>query len=120
MEPVFKSDRMFEVWRYSVSHRQLLLRSNKENRWGTRIELLFKNVQFMAVPPLFMSGLEICQCAADESALPDHLRKFPVKVPWYRLTGASVEGYVAAGAFFTHEDELDYCDPSGLLKPPFL
>jgi hypothetical protein len=120
MEPIFKSDRMFEVWRYSVSHRQLLLRSNKEDRWPNRIELLFKNVQFMAVPPVFMTGLEIRQCAADESALPDYLRKLPVKVPWYRLAGGSFEAYVAAGALYTHEDDLDYSDPSGLLKPPFV
>ena len=44
---LFVSDRFFQIWRYTVSHRQLLLRSTKSDVAHTRIEILFKDVSLM-------------------------------------------------------------------------
>jgi len=60
---------MFELWRYTVSHHQLLMRSNKGNSSSTRLEVLFKDVGFMAVPPV-MKGFTITRCDVNEERLP--------------------------------------------------
>jgi hypothetical protein len=46
----FSSSRSFQVWRYVVSHRQLLLRSSRTPEVTTRLELLFKNVSAIKLP----------------------------------------------------------------------
>ena len=116
--PMFASDRMFEVWRYTVSHRQLLIRSNKGNASATRLEILFKNVAYMALPPV-MNGLRISACKAGEE-LPDAARVVGISKPWYRIESDGLVGYVAAGAVVTNEDELDYEEPSSILSGPML
>jgi hypothetical protein len=113
--PVFASERLFETWRYSVSHRQLLLRSNKTNAANTRIEILFKNVSLMLIGPMF-KGLTITIC--DTASLNNFgMRDFDLggRV-LYQLGTESFRGFVAAGDITVHEDELGYDDPSSLLK----
>jgi hypothetical protein len=61
---LFRSDRNFKVWAYSVSHRQLLLRSPAVDG-RTRIDILFKPVEAMKVHSGY--GTMIIRCAtADE------------------------------------------------------
>jgi hypothetical protein len=40
----FHSDRVFELWSYTITHGQLLLRANKTNVFSSRVEVLFKDV----------------------------------------------------------------------------
>jgi hypothetical protein len=35
--------RKFQIWLYSVSHGQLLLRSNRSDEFRTRVDVLFKD-----------------------------------------------------------------------------
>jgi hypothetical protein len=48
-------NRVFTVWKYTISHRQLVLRSVKDPMQGisTRIDLLFKPVVWMSLPTSF-------------------------------------------------------------------
>lgn len=119
MKPIFSSDRVFEVWRYTVSHRQLLLRSNKGNSAPTRLEILFKDVAFMAVPPV-MKGVTITECGAADDELPAGINALRVSKPWYRIEADGTVGYIAAGAIVTNEDNLGYEEPSALLSGPLL
>jgi hypothetical protein len=108
VEPIieFESRRAFRVWRYSVSHSQLLLRSNRNdqiplsnNRFGehsTRIEVLFKGVKSMEVPTS-MKGLDI--------------RK---EGDIFRLRGVDWSGHIEALVMFSIEDEGHFYDPSSL------
>ena len=116
---MYKSNRMFQVWRYTVSHHQLLLRSNKENSFPTRLEVLFKNVAFMAVPPV-MRGVTITECGAAGDELPSFLNAFQISKPWYRIETEGAAGYIAAGAIVTNEDDRGYEESSSLLSGPFL
>ena len=116
---IYNSNRVFEVWRYTVSHRQLLIRSNKRNSFPTRLEVLFKNVAFMALPPV-MRGVTISECGAAGDELPSCLNAFQISKPWYRIETEGSVGYVAAGAIATNEDDLGYEEPSSLLSGPFL
>src|SRR5436853_523848 len=109
---ILESDRLFQVWKYTVSHRQLLIQSHRSNSVATRLELLFKNVAYMAVPSV-MNGVSISLCPPEE--LPGHLRTLDLAKPWYRLTSEDHAGFVAADAVAVNEDELGYEDPSALM-----
>lgn len=108
----FSSQRVFQVWRYSVSHGQLLLRSTKTAEFPTRVEVLFKSVAFMALPSL-LDGLLVSECASAD--LPACLKAISVERPWYKLSSNGNPSYVAAEVFFVSEDELEYFDPSPLM-----
>ena len=118
IKPIFSSDRFFEVWHYTVSHRQLLTRSNKDNSSPTRLEVLFKDVAFMGVPTI-MKGMVISECHA-VSELPADLDTSRISKPWYRIEADGILGYVAAGAMVSNEDDLGYEEPSPLCPRPFL
>ncbi len=66
-----KSDRVFKVWEYQVSHGQLLIRSPKAPATGTAPELLTNvdlvclGVDYMAVPRA-LHGLELLPPSPDE------------------------------------------------------
>ena len=111
---IFNSERLFEVWQYSVSHRQLLLRSNKSNLAPTRIEVLFKDIAFMMIVPT-LKGLAITACEPGKENLPAYLNIAGAKKGLYRIDAEGFVGYVIAGSVITGEDELEYYQPSGLL-----
>jgi len=116
MTVAFQSPRVFEVWRYTVSHGQLLLRSNPNATCRTRIEVLFKPVVMMKLPTS-MEGLairrpteaEMVDIREDTGLTPGEGRLFFV------VEGTNYRGYVISGTMVTSEDELGYADPSGLL-----
>ncbi len=106
----FSSDRTFQLWAYTVSHAQLLLRSTKTDRHPTRIEVLFKNVRYVALPTR-MEGVTLQHCEAAE--VPFELSGLsPDGGPWFQVGSRGVTGYVAAAVAFVSEDELEYHDPS--------
>ena len=126
---IISFQRNFQVWLYSVSHGQLLLRSNRTEDFSTpidvvfntRIDVLFKNVAAMALPTLF-DGPSVAETATDEA--PDlniQLGAWPIqnrKV--FAIWGANFSGYVVAGAVFWREDEGHHFNKSyfeGSLNP---
>lgn len=118
MKTIFSSDRVFQIWLYTVSHRQLLFRSNKDNIYSTRIEVLFNGVEFMSLYPLMDEGLVITSPATGE--LPAEIDFSRISRPWYRVESGGSVGHVAAREVIFGEDELEYFEPSSLLKPPYL
>jgi hypothetical protein len=91
------ADRTFQLWAFTVSHGQLLLRSPKGDGGATRVDVLFKPVRRMNLP-VRMDGLRV-------EALEDGR---------FRLSGSGWEGEVLAGSVAAAEDELDFNDPSPL------
>ena len=114
---ILSSPRKFEVWRYTVTHGQLLLRSNKGRSEQTRIEVLFRDVAFMALGPL-MHGLVISEIAS--TSTPPGLKDVQSSRPWYCLRTEGWTGYVSAGSLTVAEDERGFEEPSYLLSDPFL
>src|SRR5436853_5977710 len=53
-----ETERHFQIWRYTTSLRQLLLRSTREQGHPTRIDVLFVNVQYVKLPTS-LAGLVI-------------------------------------------------------------
>ena len=111
--PKFVSSRNFEVWSYTVSHGQLLIRSNATVELPTRLEILFKNVSYMRIPVIF-EGLEVYEAEKPRGS------EVLIGGQWFRLKFEGGEGYIGAGAFVTGEDQLPYHQPSLLLRGPHL
>jgi len=59
---VIAFDRPFELWAYHVSHRQLLLRSNKRDEHDVRVEILFRGVSQICLP-VFMPSISITEAS---------------------------------------------------------
>jgi hypothetical protein len=109
------STRRFQVWEYTVSHAQLLLRSVRDEIHPTRVDVLFKNVGYMALPSAFMVDV-IEELSGDQletleglaaGALSDGRTAF-------RLTTAGGDGLAVAGVMVSAEDELESHEPSAL------
>ena len=120
-EAIISFQRKFQVWLYSVSHGQLLLRSNRTEDFSTpidvvfntRVDILFKDVAAMALPTLF-DGLSVAETAKDEAHdLNIQLGAWPIQNrKTFAIWGANFSGYVVAGAVFWHEDEGYHFDKS--------
>lgn len=107
-------DRVFAVWKYTISHRQLILRSVKDEKRGisTRIDLLFKPVAWMSLPTGF-SDLQV------EAASPEHV-EFMTTISGVTLQGSEKlfvlrgnhsRGYVAASVYACDESTREHDEP---------
>lgn len=92
----FDSDRHFQLWRYTVSHSQLVLRATRDEAHPTRVEVLFKGVDSVDLPTSF-DGLHVTR----------HGTRFVAE-------GSGWNGTIAALAMFAVEDEREYYEPSSL------
>jgi len=93
-EAEFDSHRRFQMWKYTVSHKMLLLRSVKGDDHPTRIDVLFVGVSHVVLPTAF-DGLRIERSGDD-----------------FRLAGSDWEGSVVALNMAHEEDNGEYFDPS--------
>lgn len=109
------SDRRFQVWGYTVSHGQLLLRSNKDRHEATRVDLLFKNVTIMKLPSYF-KGLTVSESTVEAIGLGDHQAEWTLNQKVYRLRAQGFEGYVVAGFMDVHEDDKEYYEPGAFFE----
>lgn len=62
-----RTGRIFKVWRYDPSHRQLLLRSDPTafDNTTTRVEVYFGHVTCMLLKPIYQGGIRV-RLATDE------------------------------------------------------
>ena len=100
--------RMFQVWAYTVSHGQLLLRSTKTDKIPTRVDILFKDMVALKLPSAF-EELEIIESTAEHVGL--HQDAIKGRTVW-SLRGPGFDGFVVAGAMAVHEDDGEYDAPS--------
>jgi hypothetical protein len=114
----YQSDRFFELWKFTASHGQLLLRANNTNVATTRVEILFKGVLVLNLTAR-LKGLSID--AEQRLQVRDFLGSIDIGGRnFYRVATADFTGYVVAASFYVHEDDLDYDAPSALLKKPYV
>jgi len=111
---IIDSERRFQVWKYTVGHGQLLLRSTKSDEFPSRIDVFFKGVQEFHLPT-GLTGLSIAEASEEDVRQLCTLRKVApagkdVKV--FRVQGRDYLGYVSALIVLCHEDDGDYHDPS--------
>ncbi|MFD7083923.1 hypothetical protein ACFYXV_11370 [Streptomyces sp. NPDC002181] len=103
MSELYRSDRTFKVWAYTVSHTRLLLRSTIQNDGENRIDVFFGGVDRMLLQPVY-EGLTIAEASAED--LRAYERRYgPLgrSLHLYRL-GDDRDGFVVAGVVQWHED----------------
>lgn len=114
-DAIIDSKRSFQLWGYTVSHRELLLRSTKSADYPTRIDVFFKGVKEFHLPTSF-KGLSIAHASLDElRTLPSHRGGWAESgsdLKFFKIGGADFVGYVVALVVFCHEDDGEYCEPS--------
>src|SRR5688572_25122851 len=108
--------RRFSLHLYWVSHGLLLLRSGKSNKDSTRIDILFQDVVWMALPA-WWDSLEISLSAIESLPLPvpPSLKN---EVPFrrvFRLSTDGVDHFVVVGRASIAEDDRNYGEVSPLL-----
>ena len=113
---LYESPRRFLLWKATVSHGELLLRSTQTPAEPTRIDVLFKAVQALNLRT-DLTGIRVSEAAPDEStmilaSLAGHGSTAidPCKI--FVVESNGWRGYVAAGVMAWHEDEGAYNDPS--------
>jgi hypothetical protein len=108
---LFRSDRYFKVWQYSVGHRRLLLRSSRDMPPATRIDIHFANVDLMLLRPHY-DGLVIRR--ADDEECEKAGLDYGVEVKPGRLfvLGDGLRSFVVSAPPQWHEDEGAMDDPS--------
>ncbi|GCE09234.1 hypothetical protein [Dictyobacter aurantiacus] len=107
-------DRIFSIWKYTISHRQLILRSVKDKERGisTRVDILFKSVAWMSLPISF-SDLRVDAASPEQvefmttssGAILQDTEKLFV------LRGKSSQGYVAASVYAFDESTREFDEP---------
>ena len=110
MNKTVRYQRTFQVWAYTVSHGQLLLRSTKSQSTPTRIDILFKDTAAMCLPAAF-DNLILSRAQANDLGL-DAATAATTGKTVYRLKGTNFDGFVVAGAVVVHEDDREYDEPS--------
>lgn len=115
MTALVSSGRVFQVWGMTVSHGQLLLRSNRNDDEQTRKEILFKGVGALKLRTR-CDGLIVRIATTNEAAAireevdlteDDGRNCFVLESDGWR-------GFVIALSAFESEDDGDYADPSAL------
>jgi hypothetical protein len=108
-------DRDFQLWFYTPSHSQLLLRSNKKSKVDKRIDVAFFGVEAIDCPTLMHGKLVIqeVECKELSSRYPQTDR-YHQNIKRYWLQGDCWEGYILAYNISCKEDDGDYSEPSSI------
>jgi hypothetical protein len=107
-----KFSRTFQIWSYTVSHGQLLLRSTKTPAQPTRIDVLFKDVTMMKLMAE-LHDLSIREVAAEDVGLDVGIRPGDDQRV-FGLSSKNFGGFVVAGTVVVHEDDKEYYEPSAI------
>ena len=110
-------DRSFSLYLYWISHGLLLLRSGQTAQHPTRLDILFGDVRWMALPVWF-DGLHIERGTPDDLPLPltDKIAKEAHFMSVFRLVSQGVSHCVlAAENVWVAEDQEPYHANSALL-----
>ncbi len=117
MNTVFESHRHFKIWRYVISHGQLLLRSVPTELNPRRIEVLFRNVHAMKINTE-VDHLVIRAAISEEILTIGQEVGTPISdlgLTAFVIESLCSKGYVIASDIATAEDEGNYKTPSSLL-----
>ncbi|WP_433517356.1 hypothetical protein ACQP2T_18495 [Nonomuraea sp. CA-143628] len=110
MARVVSWQREFRIWHFAVSYSQLLLRSLDVERYSTRIDLLFSNVERMHVSSEYSELTVDVITSLPDPKLPDFQPPLPRCGKVFLINGGP--DYVAAAHCQWHEDDGGAHSPS--------
>lgn len=107
---MMKSERTFKLWEYSVSHQQLLLRSPKNDKYSTNIDVVFMGVSYCEIETN-ISGLVLRNGTVDESKDMSLLLKKNIEMlDLFVLESGNKKYHIVAAAMKTDENRMDIFD----------
>jgi hypothetical protein len=118
---VYKSDRLFSVFGYSMSHGLLLLRSGKsDENPTTRVDILFQDVRAMEMRVWFkgitIEEVDDSKFLADQRSKPAEMIEPGNKI--YALISRDWRGFIVGGIVRFKEDAGELFEPSALVEDP--
>jgi len=118
--PIVEFQRHFQMWKFTVSHGMLLLRSTKSPNHPTRVDVLFKNVARINMPTTFDGFIVSAASEAETQDLVQQLGTLALhRRHTFLIEGSNFRGHVVAGIVVWHEDEGEYSQPSVLTSGDF-
>lgn len=114
---LFRSNRAFTTWAYTISHSQLLLRTRTRPADGarqSRIDIVFKPVQAMKIRVEYDGLILRCATAAEAGQIRANNAGVDHDAPCLILETGSDQDYVIAHAVGWEEDMETDRDPSKL------
>ena len=114
MNTLFSSQRHFKIWKYLISHGQLLFRSVPTDAERNRVEVLFRNVVAVKTT-MELDNLMIRQPSEEE--LSTIAQEIGMPVSQLGGTVLMIEtltstGYIVASDYATAKDDGNYRTPS--------
>lgn len=108
---LFRSERYFKVWQFTVSHNRLLLRSTRDRPPATRIDIHFGDVTLMLLRPSY-EGIIIRRGSDEECFAVSEQYEVEVRPGELFVLGAGLRSFVVSAPPQWHEDEGGFKDPS--------
>ena len=110
---VDQSDRVFHLEVLRGGMNRLLFRSNKSETWPTRVEILFMNVNFLAIGTL-LHGPVITPLGpvAEHAERVAWLLNTPDDLSLFSIRSAEGDGLIVAGSLSLDESHASASDPS--------
>ena len=105
----FASDRQFRLWDYNVSHKQLLIRSPASPDVAGNIDLVFWQVEAVALPTEF-DGIDLAFSTPKEREWLEQMTGKSVSSTLFCLKTKMRRSFVCAGGFKVLSNELDICE----------
>jgi hypothetical protein len=117
---IFKSNRHFTIFDFSISHGQLLLRASKDDNNIKNIDIVFFGVRYIQLFTSFL-GLSIRSVKGREDLIHYDSVNFYLKYDKNHLFEIETVGekfYIAASFFKVYENELEFNETSlGMHEP---
>ena len=108
----FRSDRVFQIWDYNVSHKQLLVRSPAAPGIADNVDMIFWGVEYLGIPST-LHGVELGGSAAgDVAAIRQVLGKDCDPGDIHTLTSGGHRFVVVAAGYRVLRNNLDIFESS--------
>lgn len=99
--------RLFQFWEYRVSHGSLFLRSPKTKELGTNVDVMFKDVIYVALPR-FLYEIDIVEPTTEEIRCVNDLISPPHEIiNLYIILSRERRFSVAAASFRVETNDLE-------------
>ncbi len=110
---IFKSERYFTIWEYTVSHGQLLLRSDKRKGYKNNIDIVFGATNYVQLFSA-LSGLTIRmvdkKMMTNYDSLNRHLNHENNNL--FEIESQNEKYYIAASFVKVYENDLEFYETS--------
>ncbi|PYS98258.1 MAG: hypothetical protein DMF63_16525 [Acidobacteria bacterium] len=116
-KPDFKSDRYFTFFDYHSSHRQLLLRSSKDDANPRNVDVIFFDVRYIQLPTA-VRGMTITVVRDGRTRYDSLSGHFDGNGSVFELKVGSDIFYIVGAFFRVYENDLDFFETSLGLESP--